>query len=225
MNNQSFSEDKKIVEQLSALGATEYEIKDLAAKIKNHKSSKANQHPKEDYSSEIDEVLNQEPKQGEDLTQYLPKEAPTKSSNDKLSSIIDDLENDKTWQLKASIYGEFEYLWNEKSFRSIILRHTASLINEETPIKIDEVTYLIKVEAHEDRSFSYKYRINFTYDKGKKFFDGYKETLHQDIKKYWCYDKKAADFRKMKVIVFYEYFSKDMSPIGSYTIDIGKECY
>ncbi len=118
----------------------------------------------------------------------------------------------------------FEDLWNEKSFRSIMLRNTASLINKETPTKIDEVTYLIKVETDEDKKFSYKYRVNFTYDEGKKIFDSYKETLYQDRKKYWCYDDRGKDFRKMKVVVYYEYFSIDMSPIGSYSINSGEGC-
>jgi hypothetical protein len=118
----------------------------------------------------------------------------------------------------------FEYLWDEKSFRAIILRKTVSEINKETPTKIDELTYLIESSTDGDRTMSYKYKVNFTYDEGKKILDGREDAMYQDRKKYWCHDDLSSEFRKMKAIVVYEYFSSDMSPIGSYTINIGKDC-
>lgn len=127
-------------------------------------------------------------------------------------------------KFKKNKKDRYKDLWEEKSFRSIVLRYVVSNTNKDLPQKIDEVTYLIKVESDEDRSFDYKFRTEFSYDEGKKIFDKSKDILYQDRKKYWCHDNRADEYRKMKSIITYDYFSKDMRSLGFYQIDIKKDC-
>ncbi|MCE3255599.1 MAG: hypothetical protein K0R25_1093 [Rickettsiaceae bacterium] len=115
-------------------------------------------------------------------------------------------------------------LLEEKSFRSIILRNVVSQINKQSPTKIDELTYLIEAKTDGDRTLSYKYRVDVNDDEGKRIFDKSKDTMYWDRKKYWCQDERAVEFRKMKAIIIYEYFSKEKTLVGSYLIDIQKEC-
>ena len=151
------------------------------------------------------------------------------SDNKKVTEELLDLgaREDEIRELKTKIKNHkngLDDLWDEKSFRSIVLRNAVSQMNKQNPTKIDELTYLIEATTDGDRTISYKFRADTTYDEGKKIFDNYKDVLRQDRIKYWCHDDRAIEFRKMKATAVYEYFSKDMLPIGNYLIDINQEC-
>ncbi len=115
-------------------------------------------------------------------------------------------------------------LYQVKAFRALMLRKSALAMNKDTPTKIDEITYLIKVSTDEDKTLKYTFKVNVPHNSGKEIFNKIKTSLIQDRKIYWCYDKKAADFRKIKAKIFYDYLSNDMLPIGSYEINIEKDC-
>lgn len=125
---------------------------------------------------------------------------------------------------RGDFKSDFELLWNEKDFRSIMLRKAVSEINKQIPTKIDEITYIVGAYTDEDRTLFYKFKVDTSYEEGKKIIDIIDDVMHQARKKYWCHDSRAADFRKMKAIIVYEYFSKEIDPIGSNMFDIGKEC-
>ena len=125
---------------------------------------------------------------------------------------------------RGDFKSDFELLWNEKDFRSIMLRKAVSEINKQIPTKIDEITYIVGASTDEDRTLFYKFKVDTSYEEGKKIIDIIDDVMHQARKKYWCHDSRAADFRKMKAIIVYEYFSKEIDPIGSNMFDIDKEC-
>jgi len=215
----SFSENKEIVEVLSNLGATENEIKDLTVIIKSIKALKANQ-PKTNYAFAIDETAKNytvEIKSAIGVKDMKHSE----SAGEYTAAIIEmfEKENEEFFRNKDNTN-----LLDAKSFRSIMLRYAASEINKKIPIKIDELTYLIEFRTDGDRMISYKTRVDFAYSDAKKIFDYRKDAMYQGRKKYLCQDKQSAKLRRVRAIVVYEYFSKDMSPIGSLSIDIGKEC-
>ncbi len=139
-----------------------------------------------------------------------------------LGATKDEIENLET-KIK-NIKGNFESLWNEKDFRSMMLRNAVLSINKNTPIKIDDLVYLIESHTDGDRALFYKYRVDMTYDEGKKILNKYKDASYQGRKEYWCHDDRAAEFRKMESVIVYEYFSQDMLAIESYLFDIGIEC-
>lgn len=120
--------------------------------------------------------------------------------------------------------GDFDKLWDEKDFRSIALKNTVSEINKATPTKIDEITQLTEASTDGDRALSYKYKVDLNYYEAAKIYYKIQNSLHRDRKKYWCHDNRAADYRKMRSIIEYVYFDKEMKLIGRFSLNIEKDC-
>ena len=139
-----------------------------------------------------------------------------------LGATTDEINNLKT-KIKNH-KGSFESFWDEKDFRSIMLRKAVSEINKQIPAKIDEITDLVGASTDGDRTLSYRFKVDVTYEKGKNIIGINNNLLRWDRRKYWCHDARAAEFRKMNSIIIYEYFSQDMLFIRSYLFDIGAEC-